>query len=118
MRWGVPWVDTACLIDARISSIFKWRFGLKGAPELAHEQLAKLIAFLDVLSEVGLERPCFWLSKPLIKGYSVTPRHLYQSDSKNAATLIDYWAKDANLTEVADFLDKAIPGWKIQYATS
>lgn len=114
-KWGVPWLEVGRMIESHVPSICRWRFGLNGASEDQHARLAGLVAFCEVLSEVGLDRPCFWLSKPLMEGYSVTPRHVYRSDSHSASSLIAYYAEGS---DGASLLNRLIPNWKTQYATN
>lgn len=85
---GMAWNDVAECIGVSGQAIRKWRKGenATGPNRLA---LAKLAAFLDILSELGIGDPASWLEVPIVAGYPVRGFDLYAA---GRADLVLEWA--------------------------
>jgi hypothetical protein len=107
---GMAWADIARLINVSVSAIRKWR---TNQPASADHRLAlaKLAAFLDLLSEYAIEDPAQWMEMrlPLPAGYTFTPLDIYQSGA--SAVLLDYASQRCTAEEMLDRIDDS---WRNQ----
>jgi hypothetical protein len=75
---GMAWADIARLVGVSVSALRKWRASA-GASAEHRLALARLAAFLDLLSECAIDDPAQWMEMrlPLPVGYVITPIDLY-----------------------------------------
>jgi transcriptional regulator with XRE-family HTH domain len=105
---GLGWNDIASLVGVSVSAIRKWRSGGPASPD-SRLELARLAAFLDVLSEFAIDDPGSWMeiALPLPPGYSVRPVDLYRDKHLNA--LLDIASRRRQAHEVLTDID---PDWR------
>ncbi len=111
-QYGMSWNHIAALAGVSPQSVLKWR---KGEPATGPNRLkvARLGAFLDLLSEMGIADPSQWLEVPIVPGYSVNAIDLY------VAGKIDLLLEWANMRiespeRVLDLYDSK---WRERYAS-
>lgn len=107
---GLGWSDIARLVSVSVPALRKWRKQLAQPTGDNHRRLAALNALLDLLGELGVDRPAAWLDVPLTEGYTVTPAHLVQAGRE--LMLVDYAAGNVTATQM---LDSAMPAWRQRY---
>ncbi len=105
---GMAWSDIARLVGVSVSAVRKWRSGGDAAPE-KRWHLARLAAFLDLLSESAVEDPVGWMEMNLSlpEGYSVRPVDLYRDG--HAIPLLEIAGMKRDPQAVMDQLD---PTWR------
>jgi hypothetical protein len=77
--WGLSWSSTGKLVGVSGTAIRKWRRGEKISPE-NRLQLARLYAFLEMLSEYPIGDPTSWMEVRISVDATVTPLDLYKAD--------------------------------------
>jgi hypothetical protein len=105
---GMAWTDIARLVSVSVSGLRKWR--TSGSASAEHRlALARLAAFLDLLSEYPIEDPAQWMEMrlPLPPGYVITPIDLYQRGAQSG--LLEYASEQRTAEQVLDQFD---PGWR------
>jgi DNA-binding transcriptional regulator YiaG len=110
---GMSWNDMARSVGVSAQTVRNWR---KGEPATGENRLAlaRLAAFIDLLSELGIGDPAVWLEVPIVSGYSVRGLDLY------AAGKIDLLLEWANMRfETPErLLDLFDPKWRETYGTA
>lgn len=109
--WGVAWADVARMVGVSVPALRKWRTSGNASGENVR-RVAEVVAFLRILREVGIAEPASWISVPCVRGYTVTPRHLYTPES--SAVLIDMASSSIDPVTV---LDELSPLWKDTYSS-
>jgi transcriptional regulator with XRE-family HTH domain len=109
---GMSWNDIARLVHVSPQSVRKWR---KGEQATGDNRLgvAKLAAFLDVLSELGIGDAAQWLEVPIVEGYPVTGFDLYAAGKID---LLLEWA-DRRIDSPERLLDQFDGAWREKYRT-
>jgi hypothetical protein len=109
---GMAWNDIARLVGVSQQSVRKWR---KGEPATGDNRLAvaKLAAFLDVLSELGIGDAAQWLEVPISAGYPITGLDLYAAGKID---LLLEWA-DRRIDSPERLLDQFDDEWREKYRT-
>lgn len=110
--WGMAWADIARMVGVSVPALRKWRTS-GGASGENLRRVAGLLAFIQVLNGVGVREPAAWISIPLVDGYTVAPRHLYESGT--ASTLVDIASSSIS---PAAAIDELLPSWRIEYSTN
>jgi DNA-binding transcriptional regulator YiaG len=110
---GMSWNDLARSVGVSPQAVRKWR---QGEPATGENRLAlaRLAAFIDLLSELGIGDPAVWLEVPLISGYSIRGLDLY------AAGKIDLLLEWANMRidSPERLLELFDSKWRDKYHTS
>ena len=106
--YGLAWSEIARLCYVTVSAVRKWRTGDSISPE-RRRALARLAAFLDLLSEVGpVDEPAGWLNMRLSDRLTVTAADLYIDG--RADDLLEHAQGHLGLDEL---LDRWNPDWRI-----
>lgn len=105
---GLAWSFIARLAGVSVAAVRKWRNDGGTTPE-SREHLARLAAFLDLLSELGIEDPAQWLEMRfgLGSGYTIAPIDLYLRGAYAGLLDIASWRQTPE-----QVLDKEIPDWR------
>ncbi|MGW6875204.1 helix-turn-helix domain-containing protein [Streptomyces xanthophaeus] len=105
---GMAWSDIARLVGVSVSAVRKWRTGGDATAE-KRQMLARLAAFLDLLTELAVEDPVQWMEVPLAlpEGYSVRPVELYAMGH-----LIPVLEMAGLRREPTDVMDEVLPDWR------
>ncbi|MEU5064518.1 helix-turn-helix transcriptional regulator [Streptomyces virginiae] len=111
---GMAWADIAKLAGVSVSAVRKWRTGGDASAEKRHT-LARLAAFLDLLTESAVEDPVQWLEVPLAlpDGYSIRPMELYADGH-----LIPILEIAGLRREPSSVLDEILPDWRKTHRSS
>lgn len=110
-RHGMSWVDLARTLEVSVPAIRKWR--TSGRPSAQNQAaLAQLHAMLDAIQNEGVADPARWFAEPLLDGFTVTARDLY--DVSNASEIVSVAAGEGS---TQDLLDAYMPGWRQAHAT-
>lgn len=106
---GMAWSDIARLVGVTVAAVRKWRRAEGGASAESRAELARLAAFLDLLSESAIEDPAQWMEMrlPLPDGYVHTPMDLYRRAAY--IPLLDYASQRRTAAQVLDEVD---PDWR------
>ena len=105
---GLAWSEIAKLCHVSVSAVRKWRAGDSISPE-RRRALARLAAFLGLLSEVGpVAEPAGWLNMRLSDRLTVTAADLYIDG--RADDLLEYAQGHLGLDVL---LDRWNPDWRI-----
>jgi hypothetical protein len=103
---GMTWVDMSRMLHVSVPALRKWRKA-GGVSTENQDRLAGLVAFLQVLYEVGVRDPAQWITQPLVDGYTVTVLDLYSPEI--SPEFIELGAGDAT---VVMLLDRVAPEWR------
>ncbi len=111
-HYGMSWNHIAALAGVSPQSVLKWRKG-EAATGANRLNVARLGAFMDLLSEIRINDPSQWLEVPIVPGYSVNAIDLY------IAGKIDLLLEWANMRiespeRVLDLYDSK---WRERYAS-
>lgn len=101
---GMAWADIARLAGVSVSALRKWR--ASGSASAEHRlALARLAAFLDLLSEYAIDDPAQWMEMrlPLPGGYVITPMDLYLRGALSA--LLEYASARLTAEQALDKID-------------
>jgi transcriptional regulator with XRE-family HTH domain len=106
---GMSWSDLAEMVGVSVQAVRKWRRGEPAAGE--HRlALARLAAFIELLSEMSIDDPVGWMEVPLKPGFGVRGLDLY------AAGRIDLLLEWAEMRiDVDRLLDSFALGWRETY---
>jgi hypothetical protein len=112
-QYGMSWNHIAALAGVSPQSVLKWR---KGEPATGPNRLkvARLGAFLDLLSEMGIVDPSQWLEVPIVPGYSVNAIDFYVADKID---LLLEWA-DMRIDKPERVLDLFDADWREKYGSN
>lgn len=110
VEYGMSWSDIARAVGVTTQAIRKWRKGEFPSGE-NRLSLAKLTAFMDILSELGIQQPASWLEIPVVDGYSVRGIDLY---SAGRVDLLLEWA-GLHITSGEVVLDQFDAEWRGRY---
>ena len=107
---GMSWNDVARSIGVSAQAVRNWR---KGEPATGDNRLAlaRLAAFIDLLSELGIGDPAVWLEVPILSGYSIRGLDLYAADKID---LLLEWA-NMRIETPEELLDMFDPKWRETY---
>lgn len=110
VRRGMSWSDIAFALGVSVQAVRKWRKGeaATGENRLA---LAKLAAFVDLLSELGIDDPVSWLEVPLVPGYALRGLDLYAAGK---VELLLEWA-DMRIESAERLLDLFDRDWRTKH---
>ncbi len=108
---GLSWATIARLSGVSVSAVRKWRSGDAPSPE-RRLALARVAAFLDLVSEMPVADPGSWLSMPLVTQYSVTGEDLFLANRVD--DLLDYAAGHVTAKQILDLFDDA---WRDHFAS-
>jgi hypothetical protein len=105
---GLAWSSIARLVGVSVTAVRKWRAS-GGATAQSRYELARLAAFLDLLSESAIDDPAGWMEMrlPLPSGHNLTPFDLYETG--HTALILDYAGQRLTAGEVLDDID---PQWR------
>ncbi|WP_369044497.1 hypothetical protein [Streptomyces sp. Midd1] len=78
--FGMSWSDMSRLLRISVPALRKWR-NAGGASHENRQRLAELTAFVEIVRELGVTDPVYWLNAPLQEGYTVTPLDLYTTQT-------------------------------------
>jgi hypothetical protein len=63
--YGLGWSDIARLVGVSVPAVRKWRYGGDISP-VRRQNLARIVAFLDILYAEGISDPAAWLNMPIV----------------------------------------------------
>jgi len=100
----MAWTGIARLAGVSVSALRKWR--TSGSASAEHRlALARLAAFLDLLSEYAIEDPAQWMEMrlPLPTGYLIRPIDLYRRGAVSG--LLEYASARCTAEQILDQID-------------
>jgi hypothetical protein len=104
---GMMWADISRLLRVSVPALRKWRRDQNSASPENHDRLAGLVAFLRQLAEVHVADPAAWMTLPLDRDHTVTPRDVYTDE--RATALVDHAAGNISAIQL---LDEVEPMWR------
>src|SRR5207245_3987468 len=112
-HYGMSWSHSAELVGVSAQAVRKWR---KGEPATGENRLnvARVAAFMDLLTEMHIADPSQWLEVPLVPGYSITGLSLYRAGKVD---LLLEWA-DKRIDTPERVLDLFDSIWRQKYGSS
>ncbi len=97
---GLMWSEIAKLCEVNVSTVRKWRAGDSISSD-GQRALARLAAFLDLLSEVGpIDEPASWLNMWLVDHLTVNAADIYIAGQ--ADDLLEHAQGHLGLEELLD----------------
>lgn len=106
---GMTWSSIARLCGVSSSEVRKWRYGEDPSPD-SRLAVARLIAFIGILSELPVSEPAAWLAMPMVSNYTITAEDLYVAGL--ADQLLDLASGQTELSEVLNSYDE---NWRTRY---
>jgi hypothetical protein len=108
-KWGMSWSDIARLVGVSVPALRKWRMG-EPPSGMNRSKIARLVAFLELLSRAPVHDPVGWLEVPIVPGYSVRGIDLYAADKIDL--LLDYAYMGLQPQSVLEQFDS---DWHVKY---
>ncbi len=112
-HYGMSWSHIAELIGVSAQAVRKWRKGELATGE-NRLNVARVAAFLDLLTEMQIADPSQWLEVPLVAGFSITGLQLYRAGKVD---LLLEWA-DKRIDTPERVLDMFDPRWRVKYGSN
>lgn len=106
---GMTWSSIARLCGVPSSAVRKWRHGEDPSPD-SRLAVARLIAFIGILTELSVSEPATWLAMPMVSNYTITAEDLYAAGL--ADLLLDFASGQTELNEVLNSFDE---NWRTRY---
>lgn len=111
-HYGMSWSHIADLVGVSSQAVRKWR---KGEPATGENRfnVARISAFMNLLTEMHIADPSQWLEVPLVHGYAVTGLLLYRA---GRVDLLLEWA-DKRIDTPERVLDLFDARWREKYGS-
>ena len=94
---------TAALLRARPADVHSWKRENAPIGSANLTNLYELLALSTVLTDVGVDNIEMWVNTPLVDGYKVKPRNLYNTETTEM--LLDYADGVISAEELLDVVD-------------
>lgn len=107
---GFAWVDIARLVGVSVPALRKWRLVENGASPANQLKIIRLVAFVQLLTEIGVPEPPVWFSLPFLPDYTVAPKNIFQGVSSDL--LLEVAAGSNGATSL---LDETYPDWRTRW---
>ena len=106
---GFAWRDVARLVQVSVPAVQKWRRG-EGMTGPNRSRIARLVAFLDVLSEHFVMDPVSWLEMPVKDNVALSRMDLLIDERDDL--VLELISDDANPLAIDQILDEYDPTWR------